>query len=29
MHEVASGLNKAKRKPFFDAVVADWDHGDC
>jgi hypothetical protein len=26
MHEVASGLNKAKREPFFDVVVADWDH---
>jgi hypothetical protein len=29
MHKVASGLNKAKREPFFDAVVADRDHRDC
>ena len=28
MHQVASDLNKAKRKPFFDVVVADWDHQD-
>jgi len=24
MHQVASDLNKAKREPFFDDVVADW-----
>ena len=29
MHQVASDLNKAKREPFFDVVVADWDHRDC
>jgi hypothetical protein len=29
MHQVASDLNKAKREPFFDAVVADWDDRDC
>jgi len=29
MHEVASDLNKAKREPFFDVVVDDWDHRDC
>jgi hypothetical protein len=29
MHQVASDLNKAKREPFFDAVVDDWDHRDC
>jgi hypothetical protein len=28
MHQVASELNKAKREPFFDVVVADWDHRD-
>ena len=28
MHQVASDLNKAKREPFFDAIVADWDHRD-
>jgi hypothetical protein len=29
MHQVASDLNKAKRKPFFDVVVAGWAHRDC
>jgi hypothetical protein len=29
MHQVASDLNKAKRKPFFDVVVAGWDDRDC
>jgi hypothetical protein len=29
MHQVASDLNKAKREPFFDVVVADWCHRDC
>src|SRR6266852_7733534 len=29
MHKVASELNKAKREPFFDVVIADWDHRDC
>jgi hypothetical protein len=29
MHQVASDLNKAKREPFFDLAVADWDHRDC
>ena len=29
MHRVASDLNKAKREPFIDIVVADWDHRDC
>jgi hypothetical protein len=29
MQQVASDLNKAKREPFFDVVVADWDHRDC
>ena len=29
MHKVASDLNKAKREPFFDFMVADWDHRDC
>ena len=29
MHQVASDVNKAKREPFFDVVVADWDHQDC
>jgi hypothetical protein len=29
MRQVASDLNKAKREPFFDAVVADWDDRDC
>src|SRR6266705_2018057 len=29
MHQVTSELNKAKREPFFDVVVADWDHRDC
>jgi hypothetical protein len=29
MHQVASDLNKAKREPFFNVVVADWDHRDC
>ena len=28
MHQVASDLNKAKREPFFDVMVADWDHRD-
>jgi hypothetical protein len=26
MHQVASDLNKAKREPFFDALVVDWNH---
>jgi len=29
VHQIASDLNKAKREPFFDVVVADWDHRDC
>jgi hypothetical protein len=29
MHQVTGGLNKAKCEPFFDIVVADWDHRDC
>src|SRR6267154_6654059 len=29
MHQVASDMNKAKREPFFDVVVADRDHRDC
>jgi hypothetical protein len=30
MHQVASDLNKAKRKPFSDVVVlAGWGHRDC
>ena len=29
MHQIASDLNKAKREPFFDVVVAEWDHRDC
>ena|SRR6266576_2984897 len=29
MHQVASDLNKAKREPFFDVVVAVLDHQDC
>ena len=29
MHQVANDLNKAKREPFFDVMVADRDHGDC
>ena len=29
MHQVASDMNKAKREPIFDIVVADWDHRDC
>src|SRR6267154_5892538 len=29
MHQIASDLNKAKREPFFDVVIADWDHRDC
>ena len=29
MHQLTSDLNKAKREPFFDVVVADWDHRDC
>jgi hypothetical protein len=28
MHQVASDLNKAKREPFFDVVVANLDHRD-
>jgi hypothetical protein len=28
MHQVASDLNKAKREPFFDVVVTEWDQ-DC
>jgi hypothetical protein len=28
MHQVASDLNKAKCEPFFDVVVAVWDHRD-
>jgi hypothetical protein len=26
MHQVASDLNKAKREPFFDVVLANRDH---
>ena len=29
MHQIASDLNKAKREPFFDVVVAGWDHRGC
>ena len=29
MHQVASDLNKAKREPFFDVVVVEWDYRDC
>jgi hypothetical protein len=29
MHQVASDLNKTKREPFFDVVVAEWDNRDC
>ena len=29
MHQVASDLNKAKRKQFFNVVAADRDHRDC
>jgi hypothetical protein len=29
MHQVASDLNKAKREPFIDLVVAELDHRDC
>jgi hypothetical protein len=29
MHQVASDLNKEKREPFLDVVVADWDHRYC
>ena len=29
MHQVASDLNKAKRKQFFDVVAVDRDHRDC
>ncbi len=29
MHQVASDLNKSKREPFCDVVIADWDHRDC
>ena len=28
MHQITSDLNKAKREPFVDLVVADWDHRD-
>jgi hypothetical protein len=28
MHQVASDLNKAKREPFFNVVIAGWDHLD-
>jgi hypothetical protein len=29
MHQIASDLNKAKREPFFDVVVAYCDHRNC
>ena len=29
MHQITSDLNKAKREPFFDVVVANWDHRQC
>jgi hypothetical protein len=28
IHQVATDLNKAKREPFFDVIIADWDHRD-
>ena len=29
MHQVTSDMNKAKREPHFDAVVADQDYQEC
>ena len=29
MHQVTNDLNKTKREPFFDVMVADWDNRDC